>query len=330
GQPTWSDLPVILLVEPEGPRRAWKHPSVKRPSVQWLFPPLKREALRGMVQLAIESRRRQLQIAHLLEEKDRLNQRLTQRTQQLQRMTVRLIEAEDKERARLAEMLHEDLQQLLVSARMHLRAAKKNLKSDSNERLILNEVRQLIQQAQQTSRNTSHELFPQVLQQSDLIDVLQWIQMHSERLFGIHMRLAEMTIKPRVAPTVLRFIYRSLREILCNAAKYAGVEHVQVDLVEQPGRLEVIVTDRGKGFDPSLLARARPETGMGLMAIRERVESLGGLLEIDSVPGRGTRIVLTVPTQGSDDPAETATESPSEASDSEPYQPPAATIGEGG
>ena len=98
------------------------------------------------------------------------------------------------------------------------------------------------------------------------------------RVFGLENRL-----EPRVEVTV----YRIVQELVGNALKHAKASEVSIDVTRSPGRLSVMVSDDGAGFDPSI-----PGEGMGLENVRKRAATLGGNVAIDSVPGKGTTISL--------------------------------------
>jgi signal transduction histidine kinase len=89
-------------------------------------------------------------------------------------------------------------------------------------------------------------------------------------------------------------LYRFLQEALTNAAKHAQAKQILVRLSQQPGRICLSVEDDGIGFN---LQDGQLSNGIGLLGMRERVEMLGGLIEIDSQPGRGTRLVAMVPSE---------------------------------
>ena len=294
-QPAWSDLPVILLRQ-AGSRTGVDHDRlIRRSSVRWLRRPIDSHSLVVLVRLAGEARRRQQQVASLLDEQVVLNEQLTRHTDQLRDLTVELIEAEDHERARLADLLHDDLQGLLVAASLHLAAAEKHIGDNSSLRDAIDRTRELLKDAQESSRNLSHELFPAALRRGDLHGLLKWLESHAERMFGVDLQVTSASHLDTVEPVILRFCYRAIREILCNTAKHAGVTRASLKLRCHDGHLELTIADEGVGFDPAHLDQAADAGNMGLLAIRERIESLRGSMLVDSQPGAGSRITLIVP-----------------------------------
>jgi len=294
-QPNWSELPVITLARASGRGDARVRELARRSGVRWLRRPIDGHTLLEMVRVAVEARRRQTQVGELLHRQEQLNQSLRRRAGQLREMTVELIDAEDRERKRIAELLHDDLQQMLVGANLHLSVAL-NQAGPRNQSLRqpLERVKGLIADAQQACRSLSHELFPRTLSEDDLSGVFGWVAEHARQTHGLHVRINTADGLNKVDPAVVRFIYRAAREVLCNTAKHAETDTVRIDARREGNRLELVVSDDGRGFDPAILDRG-VKGGVGLAAIRERAESLGGELRIDSEPGRGTRLTFRVP-----------------------------------
>lgn len=294
-QPPWSDLPVVLLRKNASRHQAPLHELLRHRSVRSLNRPIDSRVLCVAVRLAAESRQRQLEVAELLREQAELSQELRARAKKLQQLTVELSEVEDRERAQLADLLHDDVQGLLVGAQLHIGVAQKQ--ADGNPRLskALGEVRDLVTEAQRSSRNLSHELYPAALRQDDLLELLAWLGKHAQRLFGIDLRLSVPAHIDSMEPHLLRFCYRALREVLRNAAKHAGVNRAELIAQRRGDTVELTVADRGVGFDPDQQRNHADCDGMGLLSIKERIETLGGELLIDSQPDAGSRITLRIP-----------------------------------
>lgn len=296
GQPSWSELPVILLTGEGRGRSRRVAPLERQPSVRFLRRPLSAEWLLALVDMAVEARRRQMEVRDLLADLRRKNRQLAGRAEKLQRLTVDLLEAEDRERRRLAQVLHDDLQQMLVGAGLQVGAAARRAEPGSPSAKALQQVRELIDAAQQRARTLSHELFPSAIQGGDLTDMLEWVGHNAQQLMGIRVDLAVTGELGPVDEPIVRFLYRAVREILCNAAKHGGVESASLTAQPQGQSVRITITDEGVGFDPRSLAReAGAGDGIGLASIRERIGSLGGRMKVASEPGRGSRFTLIVP-----------------------------------
>ena len=213
------------------------------------------------------------------------------RTRQLQSLAVELIGAEERERQRISALLHEDLQQVLAAARFQVQAVQESLP----EVIELSEVEQMLSGAIFTSRRLSHELSPSILHHSGLVAALAWLSRQMHERFGLEVQVyAENVREPNTA--YLRIImFRAAQELLFNVVKHAGVQSAQVHLFASDRGLSISVSDQGRGFEPAILESSAATTGLGLLSLRERASYVGGSFLIESAPGQGSRITITVP-----------------------------------
>ena len=221
------------------------------------------------------------------------------RARQLQALALQLTEAEERVRRRIADLLHDDLQQLLTASRYQLSVLHPTLQANETATLILHQVDQLLGQSIEKSRRLSHELSPAVLHHSGLGAAVEWLAHWMEEHHGLHVEV-DTKAKSRLDNEALAaFLFRSVQELLLNAVKHSGSDHARVTIKTADNQVLVEVADSGKGFAPqSLEASRKPGEGFGLLSLRERVRYLGGNLAIDSSPGKGSRISLTVPLEG--------------------------------
>jgi signal transduction histidine kinase len=117
-----------------------------------------------------------------------------------------------------------------------------------------------------------------------------------QRRFGLHVTLEEEGEREFLDEATRITLFRALREILVNVAKHAETENADVRFAWRDRRIEITVEDDGVGFDA-----ATPTSGYGLFSVRERLNRLGGSIEIESSPGEGARIVLVAPLPASDE-----------------------------
>jgi two-component system CheB/CheR fusion protein len=219
-------------------------------------------------------------------------QELTQRARQLQKLTLELTEAEERERARIAEILHDDLQQVLAATKFQIGLLGSRIRNDADAQQIAGQAKDLLTEAIAKSRSLSHELSSPALSQSDLGEAFEWLaeQMQKTYEFTVHL---DMEGRIEVASEGLRvLLYKAAQELLFNAIKHAGVHEARLRLRRQGGCLRLSVSDRGRGFDPSDPAY---KLGFGLLSLRERVASLGGRLRMRSVPDKGSTFFLLIP-----------------------------------
>jgi signal transduction histidine kinase/CheY-like chemotaxis protein len=213
------------------------------------------------------------------------------RAKQLQVLAVELIKAEEKERERIALLLHEDLQQLLAIAKMQLQAARKILPPDN----FLFNVENLIAECIHKSRNLSHELNPPILHHPEFGSSLKWLIEKMNVQFGLEVEFRHDEVEMVEREPLKIFIFRAIQELLFNIVKHSEVKKAKIDLCSSDDLLVISVSDQGKGFDPESLMDDKPTIKIGLVSLRERVSHIGGTFLIESSPGQGCRITLTLP-----------------------------------
>jgi PAS domain S-box-containing protein len=213
------------------------------------------------------------------------------RARQLQALAVDVIEAEEQERARIADLLHDDLQQLLAGARLRLGAAARSPSAASE----LAAVDELLAEALATSRKLSHHLSPAVLHHAGLRAALQWLARDMAEQLGLEVSLELEGIRDLESSPLKTFLFRAVQELLFNVVKHAGVPRARVVVSRTDGHVTVAVSDEGRGFDFEAVESSGVPDGFGLLKLRERALVIGGRLEVKSAPGRGSRVTVTVP-----------------------------------
>ena len=229
---------------------------------------------------------------------DDLERRVAERTARLQALAGELTQAEERERRRIAQLLHDELQQLLIAAKIHLEIVNKRGAPQSSLD-VLHRVGQLISESNDVARSLSHELSPVALQQGDLPRALKWLAGWMKQNHGLSVRIVADSTAEAIDGHVKVWLYQSVRELLLNVVKHAEVERAQVRITGTPdGQLEILVSDRGKGFDPACVwTRLEDSSGFGLFSIRERLHLMGGRMSVESGPRSGSRFRLVVPLQ---------------------------------
>ncbi|HKY33831.1 MAG TPA: response regulator [Candidatus Polarisedimenticolia bacterium] len=244
-----------------------------------------------------------------------------QRTRQLRALAVELTQAEQRERRRLAQLLHDHLQQLLVAAQLrmsHLRAVK----SGAEVHRFVDQVDDLLRQSIQASRDLTVHLSPPILYEGGLAAALEWLARKIQEQHGLWVRVSAEVPRNAVAQDTRLFLFHAVRELLFNVIKHAGTDRAEVRATMEGAMVRVSVLDEGSGMAEEQGAPALPSDRFGLFSIRERVELLGGRLEITSERGVGSRVTLTVPSGvgPAQAPPETAEEVP------EPRAPAAGSV----
>jgi PAS domain S-box-containing protein len=216
---------------------------------------------------------------------------LQQRARQLQQLTLELSQTEDRERQRLAEILHDDLQQLLAAAKFHLGLLNRRITPDAPSQEIAALVKDLLKQAIDQSRSLSHELSPPVLSHGDLRETFEWLAQQVQAKHGLTVHL-DVGGGIELPSTLKSLLYKAAQELLFNVVKHAGVREARLRLRHRCGYVCLSVSDRGRGFDTQEFDRAG---GLGLLRVREQIRFLGGRLKVRSTQGGGSLFLIAVP-----------------------------------
>ena len=220
------------------------------------------------------------------------NASLQERTEQVQSLSEALTSAEETERKRLSEVLHDTLQQLLFAAKMKLDQLAEHVALGEEKTDLLERSVELIDEGIETTRTLSKELDPPVGNQS-IRDAFEWLCFHMEDAYGLTVHLKARGHFKTTDKTLRILLFRLVRELLFNVVKHAEVEMADLWLLEGEGRLRVVVQDEGQGFDPA--AHDVESGGVGLVSARDRIELIGGTFSLDATPREGTRVVIEVP-----------------------------------
>ena len=214
-----------------------------------------------------------------------LERRVERRTRQVRRLSVAAAEAERREQARIAQLLHDHLQQLLYGARMRL-----GLLPRTDD---IHAVDGILTDAIQATRTLVAELAPPVLREDGLPAALDWLAVHTERVHRLRVEVdAEVDASAHgdIPNHVRDLVFQIARELLFNVVKHAGVDEARVTLRCDGRTLTLTVADEGDGFDP-----ATTPDGYGLGSVKERIMLVEGTLRVDSRPSSGTTIRVIVP-----------------------------------
>ena len=214
------------------------------------------------------------------------------RAAELQRIAAELSSAEERERRRIAAMLHEGLQQDLVALRYRIdNLVKGSFKGTADEEPI-HELGVAIDDCVARTRELSYDLSPPAAR-SGLLPALKWISEDSGRRFGLNVTVKAGPDTERVNPALAAVLFRAVKELLLNVRKHSGASSAEITVTRVADRIEVGVSDGGHGFNAAALTAGR--TSMGLRSIEEHLLFLGGDLDVASRPGGGCRVTLSVP-----------------------------------
>jgi len=241
----------------------------------------------GITQDITAQRRAEEQIR---EATDRLAALADERAASLRVLSSALTNAEERERDRLYEVLHDHVQPLLVASRLALSCLGSQTSREEILRVVA-ETKEQISSVIQTARTLSIELNPPLIRERGLIPALESLCHWVKTNYGVTVDLdCADGMEPGNLTTRL-LCFKGVRELLMNAVKYAGTKHLAIKLeCQNRETLRITVRDDGVGFDP-----CTRQSGSGLPNIEQRLAMVGGSLSINSAPGKGTCVTLEVP-----------------------------------
>ncbi len=215
--------------------------------------------------------------------------------QQLQSLASELSLTEERERRRLATVLHDHIAQLLVVAKGRLEKVQESTLFRSLAK-PMEEIRKLIEESIRYTRSLVFELSPPILYDLGFEPAMEWLAEHMQKQYGLVVNV-EDDAQPKPLDNEARvLLFRAVRELLFNVLKHAQASCTTVSMRRVGEHLQIIVEDNGVGFAPDKLrAESGKIEGFGLFSIRERLNYFGGRMEIESAPGEVTRVILSLP-----------------------------------
>ncbi len=234
-----------------------------------------------------ESRRAQ-------QELNSAHENLAARATQLRALAGELTLTEQRERRRMAKVLHDHLQQLLVGAKFRVTILGRA--GDDVVQEGAREVEALLDECILASRSLIAELSPPILHEAGLNAGLEWLARWMADKHGLFVELELEEAGKRLSEDVRLLLFESVRELLFNTVKHSHTRSAAVSVRYVDGQIQVVVSDQGAGFDPKTVPPVGAQgAGFGLFSIHERLDLIGGRLEIYSSPGKGSRFVLVAP-----------------------------------
>ena len=200
-------------------------------------------------------------------------------------LVAQVLEAEERERARVAQALHDDALQSLLAAHQDLIEAAPG-------RAQVTRAHEIMGVAIDRVRDAVSALHPVILEQRGLGPALEAVCTQAERQGGFKSRLR---VEPDAAGATDGLVFSVARELVTNAARHAGASHLDVSVEARDGEILLTVADDGRGIDAGRRDEALGEGHIGLASIVQRLEAIGGSLVLETPEGGGTRAVATIP-----------------------------------
>lgn len=327
GQAEWSDIPVLLLCGKGTSSPLAARAMENLGNITVLERPTHIITLISALRSALKARRRQYQVREYLaalrqaemelkSANANLEQRVRERSAeaeeraaQLTALAAEMTRTEHRERRRIAHLLHDGLQQLLVGAQLHVGALRPG--NESKMSASIERIRNLLSQAIEQMRTLAVELSPPLLSDAGLAVTLHWLARRCQEQHGLEVTVdADESASPH-DPALRDFLFQSARELLFNVTKHAQTDQSWLSLKHGAcGEIVLQVRDEGVGFTVSEIGGPTGDH-FGLFSVRERLRRLGGELDIDSTPENGTLVRVRLPASSLD---ATAVNSPHVAS----------------
>jgi len=227
-------------------------------------------------------------------EREVLYQQLAEREESRSRLLRQVITAQEDERKRLARELHDETCQTISALAMRLETAAASLPPGADNGPLL-EARALAVRTLEELHRLIYDLRPSVLDDLGLWSAIAWYADRQLTQHGVAVRCEFNDVEGRLPALVETALFRVVQEAISNIAKHAHAEQVLIQCGISRDVLTIEIEDDGDGFDLTQVRRPKDEGhGWGLLGITERVEAIGGSVDIDTAPGQGARLIVKV------------------------------------
>ncbi len=214
------------------------------------------------------------------------------RANQKEQTAKSVIDAEERERKRIAGDLHDGIGQMLSAAKMNLSALQEGLHFDQVEQsMFFNRTQDIIDECCKEVRTLSHQMMPDALLKNGLASAVgEFVsKIDSSRL---KVNLHTYGLPQRMEETLEILLYRIIQECVNNVIKHSGANSLDIQIIKDEKEVSITIDDNGKGFN---MAHQENFEGIGLKNIKSRVEYLNGSVNFDSTEGRGTHVHVEIP-----------------------------------
>lgn len=223
----------------------------------------------------------------------RLKQKIELEQERVQQQIIRnkaIIEAEEKERIRIARELHDGIGQQLSATKMNLSAFEPIIGEDQKDRY--HQLLELVDDAVKEVRSISHNMMPNALLRSGLSSAVREFVQKISGTDSLKVDLQIVGLNNRLDSNIETVLYRVIQECVSNIIKHAQASQITIQLIQHDAHLNLLIEDNGKGFDSRNIENS---SGIGLKNIVSRVQYLNGTVDFDSMPGKGTTVIIDIP-----------------------------------
>jgi len=214
--------------------------------------------------------------------------------EKLQALNAEMLKIEEGSKRRIAIELHENIGQILAMTNLKLSLLKESANSAGAVSTI-DEIHQYIQELIKDSRLLTYDICPPVLYTLGLEQAVSWLTNEMKEKHGLHIEFHNNGQFNTLSDIQQVVVFRAINELLMNIKKHAQVSSARISMVQDSNNLRIDISDEGVGFDDSQLKPMMIKSHrFGLFNIRERIRHLGGVIEVNSEIGRGTRVTMLV------------------------------------
>ena len=233
-----------------------------------------------------------------------LENRVQERTAELaaahervRQLASEMLLGEQRVRRDIARRLHDDLQQHLFGVQLRIAALRSQSVEETGADVIgqLDEVERWVAQAVATARRLTTDLSPPVLSGEGLVEALGWLADQMRLMHGLRVELHSDADADLASDDLRVLVFQAVKELLFNIVKHATDKAAKIEVRNADQQVRVVITDGGPGFDVDDALSITRTDGFGLLSVLERLRLFGGDLQIDSAPGRTTRVTVIAP-----------------------------------
>jgi len=209
---------------------------------------------------------------------------------QQQKSMIAILEAEEKERKRIAAELHDGIGQTMTAAWMNMQSFLTNNTDEEKKQQVFQNALSLIDESCKEIRVVSHNMMPNVLLKKGLVNAVKDFLAQINKQ-GLNINIESEGLQKPIPPHVETVLYRVIQEAVNNVIKHAKASELFITLYNEENEIDVMIEDNGIGFDKKNIQ----SDGIGLQNIRSRIEYLKGNVEWDTAPNNGTVLSIHVP-----------------------------------